>query len=293
MGSPARGSALAVDALVEGSVERVAVERLCSLDAAEELEAELLDAADVHECSLHEIVQALEASVHAKANAELLEPPGRQLAAKGQHDLIGAQVLHHRTHALLVHGIALIVAAVAVHHPGGERSVNLLSVTAEWGEPSAEERGREAFRRNAEIVSEHESAKGLAQHRPLAVLAQQLLPDQLGIADNRVCTKEAQMAGNGVLVTLELLQCLLVDRCAQAGAALVQQQQAVLLQRALHPARCAGGPRRGNAWAALEVEQIRHLAVVDVARAHDLAHEDADAAAGGLAVVQRHVEAKV
>ena len=84
-------------------------------------------------------------------------------------------------------------------------------------------------------------------------------------------------------------QALHRDRRAAAGAALVQQQHAILLQRALQPAVAPKWSRRGIARAALQKEQPWQRVMLARGR-HNLAREDLPpvvaAAYGEMAVVR-------
>jgi hypothetical protein len=112
-----------------------------------------------------------------------------------------------------------------------------------------------------------------------------VLPERLGVAHDRVGTKvpEPGRIGGRVGVWGAV-------RRGEAGAALVQHEDPVVLQRALQPRRRPGepsGPRRLLARASLEEDQQRP--VMAVVRG-DLTGEHLDRRAAGVVVIEREVE---
>ena len=136
---------------------------------------------------------------------------------------------------------------------------------------------RSAFGREAEVRRHAEAAEALAEDAP--ALDPERLAERLRVADDRVGAEMAQPVGLGHR-----------DRRRAAGAALVEQQHAELLQRAAEPARRGGharGARRLVAGPALEVDEERPVRAVGVG---DLAREHSDLGAVGVGVVERDLE---
>jgi len=107
--------------------------------------------------------------------------------------------------------------------------------------------------------------------------------EQLGVAHDRVGAEVRQVLGlrvGGVAGELA------TDRARPPGAALVEQEHAVVGERPLHPPRRGTGRPRGlEPRATLEEHQVRAIEPVG---GRDLAREHGQHAAVGRAVSQRH-----
>lgn len=138
-----------------------------------------------------------------------------------------------------------------------------------------------------QVVQEAEAAEALAKHAP-GRAAGDSPPDQLGVGHDRVGAEVREVLGLRGR-TGEPRQGLPRRRCGESGAALVEQEQAVLAHRAREPPRAGHGPRRRESGSALEKQQPRQLGV-RLLRRHDLAGEDAQLLAVRAVVVERHRE---
>ncbi len=230
-------------------------------------------------------MQLLEPVAHAQHLAELAKAPLREAIPAGETDVFGLEAIEDAPHAIPVVRITLVVGASLGDCALVGRSVDVVGVTLERREPARQKRGGEAFRRLREVVDDAEAAEALPEHAP--GLGSELVPDQLGVADDRVGPEVRQVFG--------LLLCAAPGEVAHgrraAGAALVEKQHAVVLERAGEPGLVHELKR---AWrlapgASLEEHEPRQLVPLAVSR-DDFAREDSQLSAFRARVVEWNVE---
>jgi hypothetical protein len=180
--------------------------------------------------------------------------------------------------------VALVIAPVALQNPLVGRAIDVVDVPSDRRQPAGDERLAQPLGRDREVGHDAEAAEALAEDAP--ALHAELGADGLGVADDRVGAEVLQVVG--LLGGGEAGQ--RADRRGATGAALVEHQDAEVLQRALEPARRARVPRRPGrlgAGAALEEDEERPLRAAGVG---DLAREDGDRLAARPVVVERERE---
>ena len=187
--------------------------------------------------------------------------------------------------AISILGIALVVGVVLGARPLVRRAVDVVRVPFERGQAAGDERLGQALRRLRQVVDDAEAAEALAEHAPL--LDPELGADRLGVADDRVGPEVGQILG----LVLRGHVRERPDRSRAAGSALVEEQQPVVLERALPPRLVdqLQEARRLETRPALEVDEPRPVVVL-VRRSDDLAREDGDRRAARLRVVERQFE---
>ena len=216
---------------------------------------------------------------------------GDKPPAARQPHVVRGQIVRDLPRPLGVVRIALEVAPVLSQQPAVGRPVDVIHGAVQRRQPTGDERLTQAARRSRQVVHHAEAAEALPQDAPLALRPQQLAADELGVAHDVVGTEMHQVVGLR-LGRAAPRQRLMRHRRAAARAAVVQQQDAIVLQRALEPAGAAIRPRRPEAGAALEEDQPGQICVL-LARRDDLAGEDGDLFAVGPAVVERDSEAMI
>jgi len=141
-----------------------------------------------------------------------------------------------------------------------------------------------------EVVHGAAAAEALAEDGP-AGAAGDLGADRLAVADDRVGPEVGEVVGlfGGAAAQR---QGLAVCGRGVAGAALVEEQDAVLLEGAAQPGRLAHETVRPEAGAALEIDQPRQVLLRLVAR-DDLAGVELDRLPRRVVVVEGHGEVAV
>ncbi len=237
------------------------------------------------ERQLDDVVELLVPVAHPEQVAELAEAPGRQRVAARQADVLGLQALEDREHAAAILRIALVVGAVPVDHPPVRGPVDVVRVAVERRQPAGDERLGEPFRRLREVVDDAEPAEALAEHAPALDL--ELAADQLRVTDDRVGSEVRQVLG----LLLRAHPGQVADGSGAARPALVEEEQAVVVERALPPGlvdelqearRLVPGP-------ALEEDEPREVVVLPP-RLHDLARKDGELLAPAVLVIDGHLE---
>ena len=136
-----------------------------------------------------------------------------------------------------------------------------------------------------EVRDGAETAEALAEDAP--TLHAELLSDQLGVADDRVGPEMRQVLG----LLLRAHPRKRADRSRAAGAALVEEQEPVVLERPRPPGLGdeLEQARRLRAGPALEEDEPRQVVVLAAGLDH-LAGEDGDLLAATLLVIQGRLE---
>jgi hypothetical protein len=168
--------------------------------------------------------------------------------------------------------------------------VDVVGVGVQRGQAAGDQGGGEAFGGGGEVGHRAEAAEALAEDGPGGA-AGDAGADRLAVADDRVGTEAAEVGGlfGGAPAQRKRLP---VGGSGVAGAALVQEQDAELLQSAAEPGLLADEAVRPEAGAALEVEQPRQVLVRLVAR-DDLAGVELDRLPRRVVVVEGHGEVAV
>jgi hypothetical protein len=223
-------------------------------------------------------------SKHPQPVARLAEAPGGQAIAGRQDQRLRVEPLDERAHPRAVVRVARVVAPVALQHPLVGRAIDVVDVPPDRRQPAGDERLAQPLGRDREVGHDAEAAEALAEDAP--ALDPQLGADRLGVAHDRV--------GAEVLEVVSLLggreAGQRAHRRGAAGAALIEHQDAEVLQRPLEPARRARVPRRPRrleARAALEEDEERAVGAAGIG---DLAREDGDRLAARPVVVERQRE---
>ena len=178
----------------------------------------------------------------------------------------------------------LVKTAVALQDASVGPRVDLVNRVAQRRQAAGEERLVQSLGCQRQVGQHAEAAEALAEHAPAVDL--QRPADALGVAHDRVGTKMGQilgLLGRGHARERS-------DRGRAAGAALIQQQDAVLAQRMVKPTRRARAPRRPHGLkprAALQEDEERPIGPV---RIGDLTSEHLDGLSARINVVERHLD---
>ena len=243
---PARRDAVGVRGLVQDRVDRVALE-------AEQVLRVVAEGRRVGR-ELDQRVQILGAVAHPQLVARLAEAPGGEAVAGRQDQRLRVEPLDERAHPRAVVRVALVVAPVALQHPLVGRAIDVVDVPPDRRQPAGDERLAQPLGRDREVGHDAEAAEALAEDAP--ALHAELGADRLGVAHDRVGAEVLEVVG--LLGGGEAGQ--RAHRRGAAGTALVEHQDAEVLQRPLEPARRARVPRRPRrlgAGAALEEDEER------------------------------------
>ncbi len=282
---------LAVDGLVQDGVEGAFGERELRLGAAQEGVGQLRPGAAPDPGVLQQVVQGVRAAARAEQQTERLERPHGQPSATGQLRGRGGQVLGDPPHRLDVLRVAGVVRGILAGHPRVGRPVHVGRAAAQPRQSAGDHGLAHALGGQREVGEGAEAAEALPEQAPLSPLAEQLAPDQLGVADDRVGPEAGEVVG--LLGRAAAQRQGLPGRRGRApGAALVEQQDPVVVQGPVQPAVPAQRPARPAARAALEVEQPGQVGVL-LARRDHLAGVDLDPLALRRRVVQRQLEEMV
>src|SRR5450759_2184005 len=233
------------------------------------------------ERELEDMVEVLEARGAAQPHAHLTEPPDREPVAGREADVLLLDAAVGLENAGTAVRVALEVAAVCLAEalPGGPIDVVDRPVGVRR-QPAGDERLAQAFGCDGQVRERGEAAEALTQQAP--AVHSKLAADPLRVPDDRVRPEVGEV---GRLVRDGLAWDLRPDGGGAPGAALVEQQDAVLRERPLHPARGrAGGTRGLESRAALEEHEVGAIRALRVC---NLAGEHGDRRPVGAGVVQR------
>ena len=273
VGRPAGAAAVRVARLVDDRVERVASEGGRRDGVVQE--------GGRFGRELEQVVELLGAVAHPEHRPELAHAAGREAVAVGQPEVELVQVQH----PLAVLRVALEVALVALERAPVGRRVDVVDVAPHGRQAAGDERLGQSLGRQRQVRRRAEAAEALPEHAPAL--------DAERAADRARRRARSSRRGSGAgsrPARRASSPVSSADRRRATGAALVEHQHAVVLERASEPSRAAGGARRARrlvAGAALEEHQVR--AVGAVHRGH-LACEHRDGGAVGLVVVERDGE---
>ena len=284
---PPGRAALGVARLVQQRVQRPAGEAELVHHRVQERVGELVAGERV----LQQVVQRVAAVGLAEHGPGRLERPHGQRRAVRQPDLVLVQVVGHPPGHVRVLRVPLVVRGVLGRDGAVGVPVDVVGGRGEPGQPAGDERLPDAVRRERQVGDRAHAAEALPEHAPR--LAGQLAPDQLGVEHDAVGAEVGQVVGLGLRARgREPGQGLPVRRGGPAGAALVEQQHPVVLQRPVQPGLPALGPLRAEPGAALQEQQPGQVGV-GLVGGDDLAGEHLDLLAVRPLVVERDGEEPV
>ena len=272
---PGRRGVRAVDRLVDDGVERGVGEADLVGDVEEEGGAQPLLATDRVEGVLEEVVQGVEAAGATEVHADHAEAAGGEPGTVGEELLVGVEVPADVPDELRRPG-ELRVEAVIAHR--GLRVGGAVDVVDrdQTGQTTGEEGLGHTLGVLREVGGDAEAAEGLAEQRPRLLL--EGLAEQLGVRHYAVGAQVGEVLGRegdgGI------------HRGGPAGAALVEQDDPVVLQGLAEPAADLAGGGGGTQCAvtgpALEEEEGGQVLA---AEGDVLTGEDVDGAVVGRVAV--------
>lgn len=223
----------------------------------------------------------------AEEDTEGLEGLGGEAVAVRQDHIACEEVVGDSAGALDVLRVAGVVRGDLALDPRVGRAIDVVGVRVEGGQAAGDDRGGQALGGGGEVVDRAEAAEALAEDGPGSA-AGHLTADRLAVTHDRVGTEVREVVGlfGGGAAQREGLA---VGGRGVAGAALVQQQDAVLLERAAEPGALADETVRPEAGAALEVDQPR-LVLVCLVAGDDLTGVELDRLARRGVVVEGTVK---
>ena len=146
---------------------------------------------------------------------------------------------------------------VAFRHDRIGDPVHVVSGGVEAGKAAADQRLADPLWREGQVRDRAEAAEALAQHGP-GLVPDQPPPDQFRVTDDRVGPEVGQVVGLRPGAA-QPGQGVPGGRRGPAGAALVQQQHPVVIQRPVQPGLPAEWARAAEPGAALQVDQPRQV----------------------------------
>lgn len=234
---------------MDEGVERVGRVGEEALDLFLERVGELRTLRGADEGVLQQVVQPVTALAAAEEDAEGLEGLDGQAVAVRQGDVAGEEMVGDTTGPFDVLRIAGVVRGDLALHTRVGGPVDVVGVGVEGGQTAGDDGGGEALGGEGQIGRGAETAEALAQDGPGGA-AGHLGADRLAVADDGVGSEAGQVVGlfGG---TAAQRQRLTVGRCGVAGAALVEQEDAELLQGPAEPGPLPTkrfAPKPGPPW---------------------------------------------
>ena len=226
--------------------------------------------------TLEQVVQLLEPVAHAERVAELLQPLDRERVARragARRARRGGR--RRRASGRGRRGSARRSARRGRAPARTSRRRPRPAPRSSGGSPPVTRTSLQPLGRQRQVGHGAEAAVALPEDRPWR-LADERRPQHLRVAHDRVGPEVREVVGL-LLGRAEPGEGLPGGGCRPAGAALVEQQHAVVLQGATQPAGAAGRARRPAARTALQEEQPRQV-LVALARRDHLAGEHRDRA---------------
>ena len=215
------------------------------------------------------------------------EASGRKETTARHLNFNRAQVVDNLAQTFAVIRIALEVTLVLLDDAAVGVTIDIVDRLADGWRTTGDHGRFNAVGCNRKIGADAEAAVALPQQSPARV-AEQFTPDQLSIAHNGVGPEVSEIVGLGP-GRIEVGQRLEGQRRAAPGAALVQQQHAIVLQGQTQPAGDVLRARRRRARSALQEDQPGQV-IVCMGRCHDLAGVDRNSFALGLVMNQGQVK---
>ncbi len=260
------------------------------LDLFLERVGEVEPAGGAHEGVLQEVVQPVAAVARTEHQAEGLEGLHGEAVAVRQDHLVGEEVVGDTAGPLDVLRIAGVVRGDLPLDARVGGAVHVVGVGVERGQPAGDHGRPQTLGGEGEVRHRAEAPEALAEHGPRGA-AGDLRADGLAVADDGVGPEVGEVAGlfGGAAAQRERLP---GGGRGAARAALVQQQDAVLLQGSVEPGLPSDETIRPEAGSALQVQQPGQVLVRLVTRDR-LAGVQLDGLAAGVGVVEGHGEAPV
>lgn len=224
---------------------------------------------------LQEEVQAFEPVASAQDAADLPESPRCQALARGQRLLDVGQVARDRPRGRLVARVAGEEFAVALVGFDVGEPVDGVGVVDDGGEAGRDESFGQSRGRLGEVGRHGEAAEALAEGAPRLVLESPA--EVFGVGDDRILSEAGEVRGLRPGAA-DVGDGLGVERVRRTGAAFVEQDDPIVVERRGQPRADGGHPRRGEAGPTLEVDEA---GPVFPAFAYVFAGEDFDPRRGG------------
>ena len=221
--------------------------------------------------------ERLPAVVRAERRTCRAQARARDDLAVREDDVPGIGEVHEAAHRITVLRETPVVALRGGAHLVVAERIHVIRVTSDRTETPGDVHIVEGARVGGEVRQRGESAERLTEHAP-GVRAQ-VLAHRLAVADDRIGAEVREVFRHGLRTACEIS---VADRSGQAGAALIEEHQAIVRERLIEPRRRGGGMERAGclmAGTALEEHQIgERLASF----AGDDAGEDLDGAVVGV-----------
>lgn len=203
-------------------------------------------------------LQKMVKPVHSAADSEHRPEPAQPfrtdgVAATGAH-LTTPGGLHERGHALPITGVSGVELLATIPHGGVGQRIDLVNATADGGQAPGEESGLDRIGVGGQVARGAEAAEGLPQETP--PLDAQRSAQVLAVLDDLVGAEVREQTRRGSRVAPGIGP---IHRGGQASAALVEQQDSMMLQKRTEPAQAGVGRRTWSlaARTALKEEQRR------------------------------------
>ncbi len=261
------------------------------LDLFLERVGEFVAARGADEGVLQEEVEAVAAVAAAEHDAEGLEGLDGEPVAVGQDRLVAHQVLGDAAGALHVLRVAVVVGGDLALDARVGGAVDVVGVRVEGRQAAGEDRGVQALGGGGEVVDRAEAAEALAEDGPGGAVGERGA-DRLAVPDDRVGAEVREALGllGGAAVQRERLA---GERGGVAGAALVEEEDAVVVQGTAEPGLPTDETIRPETGSALEVDQPRQVLAVRLVAGDGLTGVELDGLARGVLVVEGHGEVAV
>ena len=214
--------------------------------------------------ALQEVVEGVHAAARPQGGAQRPQPLRPDDVARGGGQRPGRRQLDQGREARAVAGVAGVELLAARPHGLEGQGVDLVDRVADGGQAAGEQDSLQALGVRRQVAGGAEAAEGLPQHAP--ALDPQPPAQVLAVLDDLVGPHVAEQPGRAGGVSPGVRP---VDGRGGAGAALVDEDEPVLLQDRADPAqsRVGRGPGGLAAGPALEEEQRRPGGRVDGRRA--------------------------
>lgn len=203
-------------------------------------------------------LQKMVKPVHSAADSEHGPKPTKSLRTDGV-PVTGAHPpttggLHERGHSIPITGVAGVELLTTIPHGDVGQRIYLVNAAADGGQAPGEERGLDRVGVGGQVARGAEAAEGLPQETP--PLDAQRSAQVLAVLDDLVGAEVREQTRRGSRVASGIGP---IHRAGQPRAALVEQQNPMVLQERAEPAQAGVGRRTRSlaARTALKEEQRR------------------------------------
>ena len=210
----------------------------------------------------------------AEADPEREERPRGQALTVRVHVLHRPQVLDDPPHPRRILGEAGEEVGVALGHPAGQHLVHRIRLVKDGGEAPGDDHPGHVLGKEGEVSEAAEATEALPEEMPAGILAEQHRAESLGIAHDGVGAEVGEVVGQ--LRRTRARQRTPLERRAQTGAALVEQEHPVPRQELLEPGAASGREGELHPRPTLVPADHRQTGIVRLLRGHHLAGKDAD-----------------